>query len=365
MGLFDVNMPMIYGEGKTKAFLRLQEEILKVSSDHSIFAWRDENATAGSRTGLLATSPDMFKNSGGFFSYHEWETVEPFIRTNRGLQITLPLRPVEPGVFVAALNCPKPSGSDGFVGIYLQAMSSLDRRREGGSDRRYARIRSDDIVAINNISDRGNTTNIVVCNSGAIPPQLMIYPDHIVQLRHGPDPGLGWTIYGTMGIVSKDYLIFKSKDWIPRGLDHAFWLSKKPRCLAAVIVFSRPDESKLTILLGSGNSVEDVGIEIVNGSDDQTFGEWARRFHPQARDRSNPWEFAHERVYVNTDWQVFHSRKYHVVDITVQLNHSLDDGETNMDETRQIASIVPEVQAARENGSSRLRRLIKRLNPGL
>ncbi|KAI6038891.1 heterokaryon incompatibility protein-domain-containing protein, partial [Pisolithus marmoratus] len=38
MGLFGVNMPMVYGEGK-KAFQRLQLEIIRVSSDHSIFAW--------------------------------------------------------------------------------------------------------------------------------------------------------------------------------------------------------------------------------------------------------------------------------------------------------------------------------------
>ncbi|KAI6012665.1 heterokaryon incompatibility protein-domain-containing protein, partial [Pisolithus orientalis] len=38
LGLFGVNMPMLYGEGE-KAFQRLQLEILRVSSDHSIFAW--------------------------------------------------------------------------------------------------------------------------------------------------------------------------------------------------------------------------------------------------------------------------------------------------------------------------------------
>ncbi|KAI6004992.1 heterokaryon incompatibility protein-domain-containing protein, partial [Pisolithus marmoratus] len=38
MGLFGVNMPMVYGEGK-KAFQRLQLEIIRISSDHSIFAW--------------------------------------------------------------------------------------------------------------------------------------------------------------------------------------------------------------------------------------------------------------------------------------------------------------------------------------
>jgi hypothetical protein len=36
MGLFDVNMPLLYGEG-TKAFTRLQEEIIRTSTDQSIF----------------------------------------------------------------------------------------------------------------------------------------------------------------------------------------------------------------------------------------------------------------------------------------------------------------------------------------
>ncbi|KIM70348.1 hypothetical protein SCLCIDRAFT_58393, partial [Scleroderma citrinum Foug A] len=38
MGLLDVNMPMLYGEGK-KAFHRLQLEIIRASDDQSIFAW--------------------------------------------------------------------------------------------------------------------------------------------------------------------------------------------------------------------------------------------------------------------------------------------------------------------------------------
>ncbi|KAI5984779.1 heterokaryon incompatibility protein-domain-containing protein, partial [Pisolithus marmoratus] len=38
MGLFGVNMPMVYGEGKN-AFRRLQLKIIKGTGDHSIFAW--------------------------------------------------------------------------------------------------------------------------------------------------------------------------------------------------------------------------------------------------------------------------------------------------------------------------------------
>ncbi|KAK1774096.1 hypothetical protein QBC45DRAFT_454993 [Copromyces sp. CBS 386.78] len=38
LGIFEVNMPLIYGEGDN-AFRRLQEEIIKRSNDLSIFAW--------------------------------------------------------------------------------------------------------------------------------------------------------------------------------------------------------------------------------------------------------------------------------------------------------------------------------------
>jgi hypothetical protein len=36
MGLFNVNMPLLYGEGEEKAFRRLQEEILKVTDDDTL-----------------------------------------------------------------------------------------------------------------------------------------------------------------------------------------------------------------------------------------------------------------------------------------------------------------------------------------
>jgi hypothetical protein len=39
LGLFDVNMPLLYGE-RDKAFVRLQEEVLKHSNDSSILAWQ-------------------------------------------------------------------------------------------------------------------------------------------------------------------------------------------------------------------------------------------------------------------------------------------------------------------------------------
>lgn len=62
MGLFAVNMPMLYGEGR-RAFLRLQEEIIKSSGEMSIFAWRDP-LIGGPATfhGLFADSPTAFES---------------------------------------------------------------------------------------------------------------------------------------------------------------------------------------------------------------------------------------------------------------------------------------------------------------
>ncbi|OBT47876.1 hypothetical protein VE00_01546 [Pseudogymnoascus sp. WSF 3629] len=56
LGIFDVYMPMLYGEGK-RAFLRLQEEIIKRSDDYTIFAWP---IRLDDQPGLLADSPAAF-----------------------------------------------------------------------------------------------------------------------------------------------------------------------------------------------------------------------------------------------------------------------------------------------------------------
>ncbi|KAF5351601.1 hypothetical protein D9758_007255 [Tetrapyrgos nigripes] len=63
MGLFQVNMPPLYGEGSYNAFLRLQLEIIKLSRDRSIFAWLASNDNLTHR-GLLANSPQEFLASG-------------------------------------------------------------------------------------------------------------------------------------------------------------------------------------------------------------------------------------------------------------------------------------------------------------
>ncbi|PVH83581.1 HET-domain-containing protein [Cadophora sp. DSE1049] len=60
LGIFDVTMPMLYGEG-TRAFGRLQEEIIKRSNDMTIFAWSQPEGEQEDASGaLFAPSPAFF-----------------------------------------------------------------------------------------------------------------------------------------------------------------------------------------------------------------------------------------------------------------------------------------------------------------
>ena len=84
LGLFDVYMPLIYGEG-SNAFIRLQQEIVKSSNDETIFAWTDETLT---EAGMLALSPAAFQNSGNVVTFqHPVIRRRPYSITNFGLEI--------------------------------------------------------------------------------------------------------------------------------------------------------------------------------------------------------------------------------------------------------------------------------------
>ncbi|KAI1103218.1 HET-domain-containing protein [Jackrogersella minutella] len=91
LGLFDVNMPLLYGEGK-KAFMRLQEEILKATDDHSLLCWTvpKHGGRAWTLESVFATSPDDFAASGEIRG-SLFDSGFPSAVTNRGLEIHLHL----------------------------------------------------------------------------------------------------------------------------------------------------------------------------------------------------------------------------------------------------------------------------------
>ena len=174
MGIFLVNMPMLYGEGD-KAFLRLQEEIMKHSDDQSLFAWTTDQVQDDTYHGLLAKHPSYFKHSNSIIPYQDREVRQPFSMSNRGLQIELYLNKLEGDrLYAAALDCPVPPlFADGaFLTIYLEQLP--------GAELQYARVK---VGRFGEIHKRGNLQTIFVRQNVVVSDVDGIYPNHMLQLR--------------------------------------------------------------------------------------------------------------------------------------------------------------------------------------
>ena len=103
MGLFGVNMPLLYGEGGEEAFYRLQLEILKRSDDESIFFWNQDYFSSNAKSTELApcidlfppyqvspfaSSPELFRYSQ-FAGRRDFRVRDDYSVTNKGLYIHL------------------------------------------------------------------------------------------------------------------------------------------------------------------------------------------------------------------------------------------------------------------------------------
>ncbi|KAK2048662.1 HET-domain-containing protein [Colletotrichum somersetense] len=116
LGLFDINMPLLYGEG-AKAFVRLQEEIIKVSTDHTLFCWQWRPSTPRDWASLLAPSPSAFINTRRVVQMttqlHPYGTskrnqeISTYLMTNAGLSIRLPVLYTWSGYLVALEAIPE------------------------------------------------------------------------------------------------------------------------------------------------------------------------------------------------------------------------------------------------------------------
>jgi hypothetical protein len=119
MGIFDVNMPLLYGEGK-KAFVRLQEEIMKTSDDQSLFAWGmpaevktmqqflDTNKVSNFAhlRGIFADSPSEFTHCDRIHVLEDVQSTVPPIVSNKGVRIELQLKQLKnTNVQLAVIYC--------------------------------------------------------------------------------------------------------------------------------------------------------------------------------------------------------------------------------------------------------------------
>jgi hypothetical protein len=137
LGIFDVHMLMIYGEGR-RAFRRLQEEIIKRTNDLTIFAWRNSYTPGKESIGAiepwlaggcsaLATSPDEFSTLRGLHPIRH--SFSEFSVTNRGILLSKDVtirtmmnyhRGIDIYVLIVGIYGPESQARGGIEGVCLR-----------------------------------------------------------------------------------------------------------------------------------------------------------------------------------------------------------------------------------------------------
>ncbi|PTB59278.1 hypothetical protein M431DRAFT_58546, partial [Trichoderma harzianum CBS 226.95] len=123
LGIFNITMPMIYGEGGEQAFFRLQEQIMKVTRDDSILAWglgTNDSSTnnSGSTTGgrIMAKAPADFAHSGNIIRRDQTLKYTSSVDMSGGsIRAHLPLHTTPTGQIIGLLSCGPENNSQQVV----------------------------------------------------------------------------------------------------------------------------------------------------------------------------------------------------------------------------------------------------------
>jgi hypothetical protein len=125
LGIFNVNMPMIYGEGGENAFVRLQQEIIKVRRDQSILAWGFSPTNSGysdvdffNQPEVLARHPRQFRHCGALVSRQLSASRSTFEFVSGTLKLPLSLVFIN-GELYGILNCGPEAAVNDAVGLPL------------------------------------------------------------------------------------------------------------------------------------------------------------------------------------------------------------------------------------------------------
>jgi hypothetical protein len=129
LGIFQINMPLLYGEG-LHAFQRLQQEIIGISDDQSILIWVPPISTTHRWTSALAPHPTAFKFSGSIVN-DNGENRLPYSVTNLGISLTLPfIRTRNADIILVGISCSRE----------IRKTLSLETKDHGDNSGRYFQI---------------------------------------------------------------------------------------------------------------------------------------------------------------------------------------------------------------------------------
>ncbi|KAK8082717.1 HET-domain-containing protein [Apiospora saccharicola] len=145
MGIFDINMPLLYGEG-SKAFLRLQEEICRRSNgDLTLFGWTANSPAKGVKgqevtpefRGILARHPREFLNAKTLGKQPGELHRGELSVTNKGIRIdgTELLHAPALGLFLRLGRLQPDDAQPGKGNMYVQLTKTMDGYVRANADR--------------------------------------------------------------------------------------------------------------------------------------------------------------------------------------------------------------------------------------
>ncbi|KAK4912316.1 hypothetical protein LTR49_019224 [Elasticomyces elasticus] len=313
MGLFAVNMPMLYGEGGERAFIRLQEAIM----NHSEKSEQD----MGKRHGLLADSPRAFAQCGSIIPWDNTKDEAPYDMTNRGLGITLPLVWLTSDTCVAALECHQHFQDDRYLGIYLRKLAT------GGNQ--FARYNCHKL-GTGLLKTPGRSERLFIRQSQ--PNEQGAERKQFFQLRGLTNATRDYTVvnmlYPSTAVDNDGNLPHETsgaRAWIPLQYPTIFAIPKGHRKLAVAILLSRrTDGELLAILMGSITEYE-VGLFVCDpttldgqGGWDQGYGVMQRAFAAGVCQASEMWRLDGHHVKADVRPHIQQGRKIYVVDIDIK-----------------------------------------------
>lgn len=171
MGMFGIHMPMMYGEGD-RAFMRLQEEILRYSDDQTILAWKAprNEPYIGYLGGFLAPSPLAFATCGRIERTFDGDPPPIKLRNGR-IEIQLALTTMAHDPSLAAVLACKEAGSDCRICISLAPTP-------GGRVSEYNRTLETGLLKIDEASLRKNM-NVTILNRFVFNRQPLTYSSNL------------------------------------------------------------------------------------------------------------------------------------------------------------------------------------------
>jgi len=341
MGLFSVNMPMLYGEGD-RAFIRLQEEIMKHSDDQSLFAWTEceqaksdrPDGSSEERQGLLATHPAAFATTQSIIPYDDIKDQAPFVMTNRGLSIDLHLIRIEDNIYAAALNCHQTFQHNRYLAVYLEKLDT--------GPNQYARVRCHKL-GVGLLNERGQMQSIYIRQSFLA---QSTQTSQFFQLSglHGASEYELVKVYtndlepGELQMLPND--TSQARSWVPSEYRTIFKIPSGSKRLAVGLMFRRRIDSEyIWVLLGSITDF-DTGFSILQPEEKErlktTLGSWFSA--KPLSEAGDVMEDDLHYVQIHERSHVYRGQKFHVVDISISAKPEKTVVEAFLDQAQAVIS---------------------------